>query len=272
MSLQPNTEIIVTIEKAGGGRPHARPARRADRLCRRCNSRRTCARARRPRQQAAGVCRTRSTCSTRAATGEPSMRTGHAAARFYAHVSYERQLQLKSDVIADAFARIAKMPLPAPVPVMASQEQGYRMRARLHVKDRQARIFPGGHARTLRRGSRPRQLLPETIDALRTPAACPAAERMSTSCELSENAAATERAILLELAPSETAPLQVDPIDGISGLLFVDDQRGHLTVSYGSPYVTDRVSVSAAAIVVDPSRSNRSFKATATCFRSLSVE
>ena len=32
---------------------------------------------------------------------------------FYAHVAYERQLQMKSEVIADAFARIAKMPLPA---------------------------------------------------------------------------------------------------------------------------------------------------------------
>src|SRR5436190_18659300 len=52
----------------------------------------------------------------------------------YAHVSYERQLTLKSDVIADAFARIGKLPLAERVPVTASPEDGYRMRARLHMR------------------------------------------------------------------------------------------------------------------------------------------
>jgi 23S rRNA (uracil1939-C5)-methyltransferase len=33
-------------------------------------------------------------------------------------------------------------------------------------------------------------------------------------------------------------------------LLFADDQRGHLTLSYGSPYVTDRVGVSAEPVAL----------------------
>ena len=52
----------------------------------------------------------------------------------YAHVTYERQLTLKSDVIADAFARIGKLPLAGRVPVKPSPEEGYRMRPRLHMR------------------------------------------------------------------------------------------------------------------------------------------
>src|SRR5207244_11066483 len=50
----------------------------------------------------------------------------------YAHIAYERQLRIKSEVIADAFAHIGSLHLPAPVPVAPSPVNGYRMRARLH--------------------------------------------------------------------------------------------------------------------------------------------
>lgn len=166
----------------------------------------------------------------------------------YAHVSYERQLRLKSDVIGDAFARIAKMTLERPVRVMASEEEGYRMRARLHVKNGAVGFFREGTHELCDAGPT-RQLLPDTIDALRRLRTVLERTRI-TSCELSENASATERAVLLELEPSEAAPPQVAPIDGISGLLFADDQRGHLTVSYGSPYVTDRIGVSSDSVAL----------------------
>jgi tRNA/tmRNA/rRNA uracil-C5-methylase (TrmA/RlmC/RlmD family) len=165
---------------------------------------------------------------------------------FYGHVQYTRQLQLKSEVIADAFARIAKMPLAAPVPVLPSREEGYRMRARLHVKDGVFGFFREGTHELCDAGPT-RQLLPETIAALQRLQPVLQQTRV-TSCELSENIAATERAILLELPPGGTAPSHVDPIDGVSGLLFVDYQRGPLTVSYGSPYVTDHLSGSAGAV------------------------
>ena len=51
-----------------------------------------------------------------------------------AHVAYARQLHIKSEISRDAFARIGRMPLEAAPVVMASPEQGYRMRARLHVR------------------------------------------------------------------------------------------------------------------------------------------
>lgn len=51
----------------------------------------------------------------------------------YAHIQYDRQRRLKGEIIADAFARIAKRPLDQAVDIAASPESGYRMRARVHV-------------------------------------------------------------------------------------------------------------------------------------------
>ena len=167
---------------------------------------------------------------------------------FYAHIAHDRQRQIKSEVIADAFARIAKMPLAAPVVVRASREEGYRMRARLHARDGKFGFFREG-THDLCDAAPTRQLLPGSIDALlRLESAL--RDVAVTSCELSENAAATERAVLLELAPSADAPNHIDPIEGISGLLFIDQQQGRMTVSYGSPFVSDLIPVSGAAVAL----------------------
>jgi 23S rRNA (uracil1939-C5)-methyltransferase len=52
-----------------------------------------------------------------------------------AHVAYERQRQLKAEILLDAFARIGRMPLERAPEVIASPEHGYRMRARLHARN-----------------------------------------------------------------------------------------------------------------------------------------
>jgi 23S rRNA (uracil1939-C5)-methyltransferase len=53
----------------------------------------------------------------------------------YAHIGYARQCALKSDIITDAFRRVGRLTLAGPPLVRASPELGYRMRARLHVRD-----------------------------------------------------------------------------------------------------------------------------------------
>src|SRR5262245_66378763 len=45
-----------------------------------------------------------------------------------AHIGYERQLQIKSEIIRDAFARIGRLPLDASPVVTASRERGYPRR------------------------------------------------------------------------------------------------------------------------------------------------
>ena len=247
MSLERDSEIVVTIEKpVAGGRMIARHDGRIVFVAGAIPGERV-------RVRVGRVSRHEAFADTIAVLDRSGDRRAADAdwacgGSFYAHVSYERQLRLKADIIADAFTRIAKMPLPNAVPVMASQEQGYRMRARLHVMNGRFGFFREGTHELCDAGPT-QQLLPATLDALnRLPSALQGAR--VTSCELSENAAATERAILLEAAPSESVPLHIDPIDGVSGLMFVDNQRAHVTVSYGSPYVTSQVETSAGPVAL----------------------
>src|SRR5262245_49636693 len=83
----------------------------------------------------------------------------------YSHIAYPRQLEIKRQVIADAFARIGRLTLPSVVIVKASPERGYRMRARLHVR--------GGRFGSFREGTHDpctararNQLWPGQCDAL----------------------------------------------------------------------------------------------------------
>jgi 23S rRNA (uracil1939-C5)-methyltransferase len=85
--------------------------------------------------------------------------------RSYAHIAYARQLSLKAEVIADAFRRLAKHSLPAPVAVAASPDLGYRLRARLHVAGGRVGFFREG-THTLCDASLTGQLTPETLHAV----------------------------------------------------------------------------------------------------------
>jgi len=140
------------------------------------------------------------------------------------HVKYERQLHLKSEIIRDAFARIGRMPLDAAPIVTASPEQGYRMRARLHVR--------GGHIGFMREGSheicaagQTGQMLPATLAWIEAAEARLRDEKLAglTSVEIAENIPATERACHLELEPGSNARafavLVTDAVTGLSGWL-----------------------------------------------------
>jgi 23S rRNA (uracil1939-C5)-methyltransferase len=122
----------------------------------------------------------------------------------YAHIGYVRQLAIKSDVIADAFARIGHVELPAPVRVAPSPEEGYRMRARLHVRGQRYGFFrEGTHDICDARATR--QLLPSSCDVLdRLTAALRSVDAGNAQglreIELSENVDASGRAVCLDMA------------------------------------------------------------------------
>ena len=118
------------------------------------------------------------------------------------------------------------------------------MRARLHAKDGRFGFFREGTHELCDAGPT-QQLLPSTLDALRRLQASLASAGVAgvVSCEISENVEASERAVLLELDSSEPAPIRIEEIEGITGVLFADRQGSRLTVAYGSPYVTDRIEV-----------------------------
>jgi 23S rRNA (uracil1939-C5)-methyltransferase len=182
----------------------------------------------------------------------PDRRAAHAdplcGGCLYSHISYERQLLVKALVIEDAFARIGHLALPAPVRVLGSPEEGYRMRARLHVR--------GGRIGFFREGThdlcdpRPtRQLRSDTCDTLEQLGAGLRSLGMKDirELELSENLDATQRVVHFEAqARTAVGPLKrLGSSTGLTGLtMATPGERGpRIDVLAGDPHVEDRLDV-----------------------------
>jgi 23S rRNA (uracil1939-C5)-methyltransferase len=109
------------------------------------------------------------------------------------HIAYPRQLELKREILADAFRRQARITLETLPPITGSPETGYRMRARLHLAGGRIGFY---RERTkdvcdaVRTGqlSAPAGELIEAAAAALAPAAA-----MVEEIVLAENVAATER-------------------------------------------------------------------------------
>lgn len=165
----------------------------------------------------------------------------------YAHIAYPRQLEIKGQVIADAFARVGHIPLPSPVAVAGSRDDGYRMRARLHVRGRRIGFFrEGSHDLCDARATR--QLLPQTCDVLDAIRA--ALQSLGTTnvreLELSENLEASQRVVHLETEQPGARGLQaVGLTPGLTGLTTTPSH-----VLAGDPHVVDRMTVDGRAITL----------------------
>jgi 23S rRNA (uracil1939-C5)-methyltransferase len=148
----------------------------------------------------------------------------------YSHIAYPRQLEIKSQVIADAFTRIGRLELPAPVTVAGSPEDGYRMRARLHVRGSRVGFFREG-THDLCDARATRQLLPATLETLeRLMAAVRSIGADAVrEIELSENVDASERVVHLDTSVPLDSRL-VDKLVSVDGLT-------------PGPYVTDTITI-----------------------------
>lgn len=162
----------------------------------------------------------------------------------YAHVTYARQLDIKSLVIQDAFARIAHLALPTVVKVSGSPESGYRMRARLHVRDGQIGFFREG-THEICDARQTRQLRDDTCDVLDRLAAGLRSLGMAgvREIEVSENLDASARVVHLERttasAPRELSGLGLS--DGLTGLTVWSPATSstRVVVVMGDPHVVD---------------------------------
>jgi 23S rRNA (uracil1939-C5)-methyltransferase len=163
----------------------------------------------------------------------------------YAHIAYPPQLEIKARVAADAFARLGQIVLPEPIDVAGSpHEHGYRMRARLHVRDGRIGFFrEGTHDLCSPRATR--QLLPESCDVLDLVSDQLKAAGAGTvrEVELSENVDGSGRVVHLE----STSPLQEPLLDRLKQLEHVTGVtsggpfgRGIEMVA-GTPYVVDMI-------------------------------
>ena len=168
--------------------------------------------------------------------------------RHFAHIAGARQLALKGEILRDAFRRIAHLDLPAELPVHASPAEGYRMRARLHVKGSDVGFYrEGTHELCDPRCSR--QLLPATLDVLAAVSAAlkEAGITDGRALELSENRAATERALYLEVSGMGRDQIGLEALLDLPGATGIGIARAGVPIAAaGSPVVADDLVLSGA--------------------------
>ena len=164
----------------------------------------------------------------------------------YAHITYARQLEVKGLVIEDALGRIGRVTLPGgAVAVSGSPEDGYRMRARLHVRGGRVGFFREA-THDLCDARETRQLRADTCDTLDRLAAGLRSLGMAgvRELEVSENIDASQRVVHLETSASVSPRLMstLGHSDGLTGLtLSVAEARGaaRVAVVAGDPHVVD---------------------------------
>lgn len=206
MSLRPGEQIELTVEKpAAGGRMIARHHGQITLVLGAIPGERVRARIERVERQLAfaATVEVLDPSPDRLATddGPVDLLCGGC---LYAHVTYPRQVRLKGEVIEDAFGRIGRVPVAAPVPVEPSPDHAYRMRARLHVKGARIGFYREGTHELCDAGPT-RQLgdaaLAAAERAVRSlvQSGCPI-----SSLELTENIAADERVVHVTPAPQAT--------------------------------------------------------------------
>ena len=160
----------------------------------------------------------------------------------YAHIMYPRQLQLKSDVIRDAFTRIGRIAVEQEIVVLGSPERGYRMRARLHVNGRQVGFYREG-THVLCDARLTGQLTEASVDAVEAAAASLAAQGVQAdSIELSENLAADERAFHVEVRDQRLPDGALDRALNAAGAKGCTAGSRGTQYSAGEPLVSDRIS------------------------------
>lgn len=162
----------------------------------------------------------------------------------YAHIGYERQRALKSEVIGDAFKRLGRIEVELPA-VAASPERGYRMRARLHVRgDRVGFYREGTHelCDAAKTGQADDRAIESAARAVQSLAAAGCA---LSAVELTENIAGTER--VLHAIAAESADLTVAALDAAlaAGALTgcTGRSRGGEMRTSGIPVVSDPLPV-----------------------------
>jgi 23S rRNA (uracil1939-C5)-methyltransferase len=120
----------------------------------------------------------------------------------FAHIAYARQVQLKQEILVDAFRRQARIALePAPV-VASSPERGYRLRSRLHVAAGRVGYFREG-THTL-------------CDAATTWQLSPDAARLAQDAvdALGGRASQCAAVIVSENVDTSARVLHLEPVDG----------------------------------------------------------
>ncbi len=162
-----------------------------------------------------------------------------------AHIQPERQRAIKAAIVEDAFRRLGRITLDAPVDVVPSPVDGYRMRARLHARNGRIGFFCEA-THSLCDAGPTRQLRPDSMAVMQ------ALERSLKSLdrdavgeiEWSENIDASERALHLELLPNADPSrlAGLTKLDGLTGVTCAPPGSTRTMDLWGTAMVSDVVS------------------------------
>lgn len=169
---------------------------------------------------------------------------GACGGSVFAHIAYERQRQIKAAIIEDALRRIGHITLGGSIDVVGSPVDGYRMRARLHVRSGKIGFFDEG-THSLCDPVTTRQLRADTVEVVRRLESSVARQpRLQVDdIEIAESIDASERAIHLELLPdSDISRLAATvQIDGVTGASCAPVRSPRTTELFGTTTVSDRI-------------------------------
>jgi 23S rRNA (uracil1939-C5)-methyltransferase len=200
----------------------------------------------------------------------PARRTVHGDPRcggsVYAHIDYPEQTRLKGEIIGDALKRLARMEPPNLIAVTPSPEHGYRMRARVHLRNGRVGFFlENTHCICDVRESG--QLSIETAQALDALAEALRDRGLTAGADLdlSENREGSLRAVHVELEPGQRLgrPGKFEPVPGITGLSWSHPDAPAEMVAFGTPFVEDELQIAdrAGSGVPTPVRLRRHVRA-----------
>ncbi|MBA3639641.1 MAG: TRAM domain-containing protein [Acidobacteriota bacterium] len=251
MAVAPGQEVEVVIEKpASGGRMIARHDGEVLLVAGAIPGERVAALVTRAEKRVAFADTVRvieGSSDRRQPSGDPG-----CGGSLYSHIAYPRQVQLKSEIIRDAYTRIGRIPVEGEIDVVPSTERGYRMRARFHVRD--------GRPGFYREGTRERcdarqtaQLLDASIDAVEDAVAALQAQGIATiAVELSENMAADQRALHLDIRAARPSADAFDRAIAAAGLVGLTARTTEsVFYSAGDPIVSDPLAALTAGRTTD---------------------
>jgi 23S rRNA (uracil1939-C5)-methyltransferase len=171
----------------------------------------------------------------------------------YSHIVYARQLALKAEIVRDAFLRLGRIPLDGVIPVAASPERGYRMRARFHVDGTRFGFYREG-THTLCDAAPTGQVSDAALESVSSAVTVLAAAGARIDwVELTESLDGSQRALSVavdDVRPIGEGALQELPAgSGLMGCAVEDRANRSLTV--GQPAVTDALHVLTRGRVLD---------------------
>ncbi len=177
-------------------------------------------------------------------------------------IAYARQLEIKRQIVEDAFARVGRIALAAATRTVPSPEGGYRLRTRLHVD--------GGRLGFYREGSR--QLCDPVATGQLSPAACAwisevaaALARSGSSdvveLEMAETLPGDARAVHAVLVPGSDVRRAAGLLCGAAGISAQCGEKGAVRVVAGDTVLTDRIPLrcGASTAVLELRRDVRAF-------------